>query len=238
MASAVQQLDISRAKLEQETADKQAFIEKTFEAGKILGEKGRWLEAAYEWEKMLPFVDEKSELKPALDAVKKDWQLLQEKKTSNDTFISTRYNKLDMPFMVDLEKTLVQLDSELRTSIEKAAADRQAMEKSLAEREPWLNTTYEKGKAYYEAGKVSEALDIWSALSPNLKGEKVLQSLLNDLPARFQSLADAKKAAAEAEKASKEPLPPPAGFAVLLAEFTQTPDAQTLETMSRAATSA
>ncbi len=234
LADDTQRTQLSRAQMEKELADRQAFVEKTFASGKALAAEGKSVEAVYDWEKLLPYLDEKSNPSMLLQDAKKQWQVLQEAKKSNELFIATRYKDNKIPFAEELNKLLTGLDADMQKSLIDAQAQRTTMEKSLAERQASVGATFEKGKAYYEVGKYKEALEFWGSLTPNLKDEPVLQSLLAGLPQKYEAMMQAQKAAQDAEAQKDALMAPPAGFSVALSAATQKLSAISVEAMGRA----
>ena len=234
IASNMQDVGVSRAKMEKEVLDRQAFVDTTFEKGKNYASNSQWLDAVYEWEKLLPYLDEKESFGPMIEDVKKNWNELEAVRKSNDVFIATTYKETKLPFAPEMEKVLIDLDGALKDLINKAQAERSKMEKALGDRETFLKMTFEKGKAYYEAGKYKEAIEFWTSLMPQLKEDPQVQSLASALPQRYQDLVDAQKAAADAQAHRDEPLPVPLEFSKYLDNLAQKINAVNLEAMSRA----
>ena len=234
VAAETQVLQTTRANMEKAIVDRQAFVDETFASGKKLAAEGKWLEAVYEWEDIVPYLDEKSDVQQLLLSAKKQWQILQDTKQSNELFITTRYKDNKMPFAEELDKLLTGLNEDVQKSLVNAQANRAAMEKSLAERQAWVGSTFEKGKAYYEVGKYKEALEFWGSLAPNLKDEPAVQSMLAGLPLKYEAMVHAEKTAQEAEMLKKEPLAPPAGMQEILAAAAQKLSAVSMEAMTRA----
>lgn len=213
IASDSQALGVSRQTMENDLARRQAFVDKTFQNGKEMAVAGKWLEALYEWEKLLPYLDERSGIAGQMRDVKKSWQALQEDKRSNELFVATRYNDLRMPFTEEMERMMLELDGTLQKQAAEAHAQRSQMEKTLAERQSWVETTFEKGKAYYEAGKFKEAVEFWTSLSPHLRDQEKVRALIQVLPQHLDALTKAQEAAARAESISTSPIEAPQGLA-------------------------
>jgi len=229
----IQRTQLYKAQMEKEVTDRQLFVDKTFASGNALLAEGKRIEAVYEWEKLTPYLDEKSGLTALLQDIKKQWQVLQDSKKSNEIFVETRYKDNKMPFAPELEKLLTGLDAEVQASLADSQARRANMEKALAERQAWVGSTFEKGKAYYEVGKYKEALEFWGSLAPNLKQDPALQAQLASLPQKYGAMLEAEKAAVDAEKLKEAPLAPPAGMPEAIAAATQKLSTIALDAMSR-----
>ena len=229
-----QSTQFSMAQLEKEVADRQMFVEKTFAQGKKLISEGKPLEAVYEWDNLLPYLDEKSGVPQLLLDVKKQWQALQDAKKSNELFITTRYKDNTMPFTGELQKFLTGLDVEFQKSHADSQATRAQMEKALAERRAWVSSTFEKGKAYYGVGKYKEAIEFWLTLSPNLKEDPVVQSYLTGLPQKYEAMILAEKAAQEAKLQKDAPIEVPAGMTEAMTAAAQKLSLISTDAMSRA----
>ncbi len=233
LATDSQGLQVRRQVLEKDLQDRQSFVDRTFLGGKTLAMEGKWLEALNEWDKLLPHLEESSGIAALLQNVKKDWQSLQETKRANELFVATRYRDLKMPFTAEMEKMMIELDGKVQNDTAAAQTQRADMEKTLAERQTWVSSTFEKGKAYYEVGKFKEAIEFWSSLAPHLKDEQKVQSLILALPQRHEALVQAQKAAQAAETRRDTPIAPPADMSKILEEASARIGSLSMEGMSR-----
>lgn len=236
-----------QALIEKNTVFEQAWINTTFEKGKAAYEAGDYDRAIEEWEKLVFKMgrdsgeihgnirpDERSGMQAQLSGVKKASQTLQEAKRSSEQFVMAQYEGSKAPFTNELEKILINLDTKIQSDLTATQAERAKIEKAVTERQSWVNLTFEKGKAYYEAGKYNEAIQYWSALSPYLKDDPEVSALMVGLPQRLQSLAQAQKAVETAETQNAAALTPPADLPRLLDELTAKINALNMEMMSRA----
>ena len=233
IAEDTQAAQLSKAQMEKEVTERQLFIDKTYAAGKALLAEGKEIEAVYEWEKLVPYLDDKSGLPALLQGIKKQWQAFQDSKKSNEIFISTRYKENNVSFSAELQKLLSNLDLSVQKSLGESQAKRAEMEKGLAERQAWIGSTFEKGKAYYEVGKYKEALEFWGNLASTLKEDPALQALLTSLPQKYEVMLQAQKTAENSEAQKNAPLAPPAGMTEALTQAAEKLSSVATDAMSR-----
>ncbi len=215
-----QESQLERARMEKSIADNQALMATAFQNGKtLLFEQGQWQEALEEWDKLTPFLDEKSGYHERIQELKKAAQEAEAAQKSTAQFAANEYHQLKIPFANDLTELLSRAGEKIKSETQKSQEKHMEMEKALADRQAWATATFDKGKAYYEVGKYKDALEFWATLTPNLENEAAMKALMNSTAQSYQNALEAQKAAADAEAKKNARFEAPAELPKILDEL-------------------
>lgn len=175
---------------------KQAEIDATFQAGRELLRQGRYEQAIGEWRKLLPYVDGQSGLESLLDALKDAHGRLEMARAETAGVSDKAFQGLRAP-SGPLEQEIRQARERLEAQTQEALTQKARTEQSVAERQTWIQKTFEKGKTELEAGRVRDALEIWGTLAPYLEDEARVKESIRRVTVAYEQ-AEAARNAAEA----------------------------------------
>ncbi len=223
-----------QSRMQTEVQNRYMQMDNIWKKGQLLMQQGKYREAVYEWDKLTVYLDEDSAVKPAIDNLKLQLQKMDQTKASTEKYIATEYREQRIPFADDLRALLTELNSKIQYQTDEAGKQRSDMERTVFEKETWLKTTFEKGKAYYEAGKYKEAIEFWISLQPALKNNPELSSIMAGLKERFQTAVQARKDAEAAEAKRDEKFPVPDELPQLIAALNEKISTKQFEHISRA----
>ncbi len=233
----VQQTESARAqqaKMQNEVQQRYMQMDAIWKKGQELLQQNKYREAVYEWDKLTIYLDENTGIKPTLENLKSQLQKMDQAKADTEKYIATTYREQRIPFADDLAKLLAELNNKIQSQTDGAKDQLSEMQKTTAEKEEWLKSTFEKGKTYYEVGKYKEAIEFWTSLKPVLKSNPELSSQMAGLMERYQQSIQAKKDAEAAEAKRNEKFPVPDTLPQLLAAMNEKISSAQFEHMSRA----
>ncbi|PIU40321.1 MAG: hypothetical protein COT00_02310, partial [Candidatus Omnitrophica bacterium CG07_land_8_20_14_0_80_50_8] len=186
-----------RAEMEKALVDRQTWVNSTFENGKSLYENGKYEEAIGEWEKLTPYLDEKSGIKEVVNALKQNYYfVLQAKKEALEAGVN---QVKDLTLPKDVNQIISGVNTALDKQIKESQSAKQKAEQVLAVRQTFVKSTFEKGKAFYAEGKLPEALDQWNALLPYLDEKSDAKQLIGALKQTCVTSLETRKAAQDAQ---------------------------------------
>lgn len=210
-----------RARMEKEVADRWAWIETVFNNGRTLFQKEQVPAAIAEWERLEPYLDASSDIKPTLERIKAVYTKAKDARRSTEEFAAHEYKELKVPYAGEMQAILNDADIRFNSEADSADAELAKMEKTLAQRQAWIRSIFEKGKAHYEDGRLDEAIETWRELLPYIdEGTKMGEFMETVLQSRSRAV-EAQKVAAETASRTDLKFQAPEGFALLLDSISQ-----------------
>ncbi len=171
--------------------DRQRAMQEIFEKGQALYQQGKISEALTQWNELLPYMNDADKLKEDLAKAQKSYaDSIQLKKEAEEAEFK-KTMKFEAP--AELQNILTQATQKLDTEAQAAQAEHAEVEKSILDRQAWINSTFEKGRNLFYAGKYKEALDLWGALLPFLVNGPDLKEMISNLNASAEKVDLAKK---------------------------------------------
>ncbi|OGW91792.1 MAG: hypothetical protein A3D28_03875, partial [Omnitrophica bacterium RIFCSPHIGHO2_02_FULL_63_14] len=187
-----------QARLQKELSDRQAGVLESFRKAGELYKKGDVEGALKIWEALEPQVDPSQGLLALIQKVRSSYEEAQAARGAANDFANTQYKDLKVPYADQMTALLNEMDQGLAARTQKAQEDLNQMQKTLAERQEWINATFQKGRDLYQEGRHQEALDSWETLTPHL--DKTSQ-IRDQIARQRQALSRAVQARAEADQA-------------------------------------
>ena len=181
--------------MEKGDADRQAWMVTTFQKGKAAYEEGNFESAIEAWDKLSPYLDENSEEKELIQKLKKSYAEAEQAQKETREAIARQSIKLQAP--PEFKGSLLEAEQKLNSQISEAKTGQEAAEKNLADKQAWIASTFQKGRAFYEGGKLEEALQEWEKLSAYLDDQPEIRSEIERLRQIQHQLEDAKSTTAE-----------------------------------------
>lgn len=207
-----------RERVEQALSDRRVAIQNAFEKGAAALEKGSVPAALGEWEKMLPLIQDETQVKEALDAVRIAYQQSVEARQAAEAAEKGKDTPLPVP--PQLRSTLESVSERMKKEIQSADLQREKMEKALADRRAYVGDIFERGKALYDEGKLREAFDLWRTIGPFTDDEEKLNATLSLAGQAYESFVSAKAASHEAALQQSSKLPAPSDLLAILDDAT------------------
>lgn len=183
-----------KIKAEQSTSEKRKWITDTFELGKQFYQQGKFDKAMDEWTKLSPYLEASSGVQKLIDAVKENYAASLEAKKSAVQAAANDYTGLKLPYAQSMTKLLTEADEKLKQDTESYRAKQENMKRTMAEREEWSVTTFNKGKVYYDQGDYDQALGQWERLVPYLEAGSDIKEKIESLRENFNTLLAGKEA--------------------------------------------
>ncbi len=183
-----------KIKAEQSTSEKRKWITETFELGKQFYQQGKFDKAMDEWTKLSPYLEASSGVQKLIDAVKENYAASLEAKKSAVQAAANDYTGLKLPYAQSMTKLLTEADEKLKQDTESYRAKQENMKRTMAEREEWSVTTFNKGKVYYDQGDYDQALNQWERLVPYLEESSDIKEKIESLRENFNTLLAGKEA--------------------------------------------
>ncbi len=184
-------------KSEQTASDRAALLQKTVSSGKALIESGKFQEALKEWKSLLPIVEDEEDLRKSLEALEADYEAAQKAESDAKLAETKKNSKAALPD--DLSVLLLDAGRQIRAQNDAASSRKKQAERSLVDRQAFVSEHFDKGKAFFDGNKLSEALKEWSMILPNLEDEAKLKPLIDQALTDQLSLASSQKSALDAE---------------------------------------
>ena len=174
--SQAQYSDTQKKIADQTYVDRQALINTTFQKGKNLYEQNRIPEALDEWASISPYLEKGSELRAFIDSVAKGYQNSQIAKRAADEAQLKRTIKFQTP--ADLSKYLSEASAKMKAQVEDSHIQKEAADRSRAERQVWVDGKFEHGKLLYQKGDVTGAVDEWKTILPYIEDDSKVRQLI------------------------------------------------------------
>lgn len=172
-----------------ELSERQEFINRTFQKGKALYEQGMIPDAIDEWEQLTPLLENGSKVKEFIDSVKASYKETQVAKKSSEEAQARSLVAPEAP--ADLTRLLAEANQGLQTETQRSREERQKAEEALREKQKMIDGIFQKGKTFYQAGRIEEAIDTWKTLLPFVDDNTSIRQLIQQAEdSRRQLLAE------------------------------------------------
>jgi tetratricopeptide (TPR) repeat protein len=189
-----------KIKAEQSLSEKRKWITDTFELGKQFYQQGKFDKAMDEWTKLSPYLEASSGVQKLIDAVKENYAASLEAKKSAVQAAASDYTGLKLPYAQSMTKLLTEADEKLKQDTESYREKQENMKRTMAEREEWSVTTFNKGKVYYDQGDYDQALGQWERLVPYLDQSSDIKTKIESLRENYNTLLAGKEALGDPTK--------------------------------------
>lgn len=166
MKKEIQSSELLREKNIKALADRRAYVRDIFDRGKALYEQGKLREAFDLWKTIAPFTEEEEKLNEYLSKAGQAYEGFVAAKNASHEAALQQSMKLQTPpdlaaILDDAIARLKQDDFDLRNKTFE-------IEKSIADRREWINSTFKKGQSLYIEGRYAEAVAEWNTILPYL----------------------------------------------------------------------
>jgi tetratricopeptide (TPR) repeat protein len=153
--------------MEKTLAERQEWSVTTFNKGKIFYDQGQVDEALGQWERLLPYLEEGTQIKERIQSLRENHNAIVAGKNSlGDPSSGERPVKLNNE--EEILSVLEQADQRFKADAEATRLKQTDLEKSFEQRKAWIEDTFQKGKTYYDQGNYSKAVEEWGILGPYL----------------------------------------------------------------------
>ena len=218
-----------RQKMEITLAERKVWITAVYEKGQVLYKEGKVDEALGEWEKLGPYLDEKSGVRELIAGVQETQQAALDAKKGVTQFAANEFKKVKVPYAPAMTQFLNEANSKLKADSEESARQKLEMERTLAERRAWIAATYEKGKQLYDQGQYDKAASLWKTLTPYLERDAEVAALIDKVSQNYSGAASSRRSAETAAFKAGLPVPAPEGLLAALQEAGKKLDIDTRE---------
>ncbi len=222
-----------KAEAEKSISEKTAKAEAIFAKGKLLYDEGKASEAFYEWQNMIPYLQDGSSIKENLNALQANHEELRKIEMAAKEAEIKKDSKLPTPS--EFAKVFDDISLKLKSQIQSAQDTQKKHESVLADRKSMVLNSFEKGKELYADGRFEEAFDTWGLMLPALEDEGLTRKQIEGAKEAYQNLALAEKAARVAEEKKDQKLKAPEGFAALISESTDKLKIRSIDAQSQKA---
>ncbi len=214
-----QQASIQEQKSQAFLKDREALLEKIFSDGKLLWDAGKMEESLQEWSKLLPLVENESELKQTLEGLRADYEASLNMAQKAQIAESKKDAKLNLP--EDLSKALLECARQIRAQADAANAREKSAEQSQIDNQAFVTEHQDKAKSYFIQGDYSGALKEWEIVVPRTTDAEKLEPLMNAAKQSAQDLLLAQRSANEAERARDNKTRTPSDISRALADVSE-----------------
>jgi tetratricopeptide (TPR) repeat protein len=190
-----------KTRAEQSLKERQQWVVSTFQEGKMYYDQKQYREALEQWEKLTPFVDEKTGFRQLVETVRQSYKESLEAKRGAVEAVANEYKGLKLAYADEMIMLLSEANKRLKSEALDANTKREAMEKSLAERREWIVNTFNKGKIFYDQGSFQEAVEQWDRLLPYLEPGSEMKRTIESIKDNYTAMTTAKQAVQESSSA-------------------------------------
>jgi cytochrome c-type biogenesis protein CcmH/NrfG len=198
--------------------EKESKAEAIFAKGKLMYDEGKVAEAFYEWQNMVPYLQDGSQIKQTLESLKADHEALNKSEAEAKLAETKKDSKLATP--TEFSQVFGDIAVKIRSQIQAAQDTQKKHESVLEDRKTMVMTSFEKGKELYADGRFEEAFNTWGLMLPALEDEGVTRQQIEAAKEAYQNLALAEKSAHLADERKDQKLKAPDGFAELISTST------------------
>jgi hypothetical protein len=181
-----------KVKAEQVHFERQKAVQQAFERGRAFYQEGRIEDALAEWDRLAPYLDAQSGAQKLLDAVKQSYRASLDAKKAAVEAAAADYQGLKLPYSEQMAKLLSDADQKLQEEASKLDTKKREVERTLAERQEWSVTTFNKGKVFFDQGQYEQALGQWERLLPYLSDGSGMKRQLQTLRENYNIIARGK----------------------------------------------
>ncbi|MCG3175226.1 MAG: hypothetical protein MOGMAGMI_00148 [Candidatus Omnitrophica bacterium] len=183
-------------------AERQAIISATVREGTQLYNQGRIDDAIEVWKRLSGDVDATAPVMAQIDALKHNYRMLNDAETAYKAVRSV--DKIsDFPGADKMTDFIEEANLRMQSDIEEYRGKTSQSQKAVEEREAWMSATARNGIAFYEKGRIADALEQWDRLLPYLQEDSLLARRIQELRDSYDQMAEAEESLESAETDQK-----------------------------------